>query len=170
VFGDSGMGLAILDGFLFGLAGGLAGFALFTLMFAVQVVRGGDVKLAAAIGAWLGPYYICWFLLATVIVLPLWFILKLMVVLLNGVMNPSEPNQAQSKKTENASKKSRVTEGKSNTSDTTQPKPSLRVLTFSAPAAISACIVLLWMGRFDLELMNRPKPPEGVANANAATN
>ena len=45
----------ILDGLLFALAGFGAGFAIFFLMWIVGSCKGGDVKLFAALAAWIGP-------------------------------------------------------------------------------------------------------------------
>lgn len=46
--------LGTLDGFLFSLSGVAIGFALFFLLWIFSVAGGGDVKIAAAIGAWFG--------------------------------------------------------------------------------------------------------------------
>ena len=43
------------DGLLFGLAGLLTAFCLFFLLWALGTCGGGDVKLFASIGAWIGP-------------------------------------------------------------------------------------------------------------------
>src|SRR5262249_47055246 len=51
--GDVFMGL--LDGLLFSLAGFGLGFAIFFVMWLMGVCGGGDVKLFAAVGAWVGP-------------------------------------------------------------------------------------------------------------------
>ena len=45
----------ILDGLLFALAGFGAGFAIFFLMWIAGSCKGGDVKLFAALAAWIGP-------------------------------------------------------------------------------------------------------------------
>jgi len=43
-----------------GLAGAGVGFALLVLLFQRGWIGGGDVKLATAIGAWLGPVWTAW--------------------------------------------------------------------------------------------------------------
>jgi len=43
------------DGFLYSLFGVGVGFLLFLVPFALRMVKGGDVKLLMAVGAWLGP-------------------------------------------------------------------------------------------------------------------
>jgi prepilin peptidase CpaA len=46
-----------LDGFLFALAGFALSFGLFLALWILGMAGGGDVKLLAALGAWVGPYY-----------------------------------------------------------------------------------------------------------------
>jgi Flp pilus assembly protein protease CpaA len=48
-------GWGALDGLLYALAGLACGFALFFPLWFINVTGGGDVKLVAALGAWLGP-------------------------------------------------------------------------------------------------------------------
>ena len=45
--------------------GWLAGLALFLPIFALRGMGGGDVKLLAAVGAWLGPAQVVWVALIT---------------------------------------------------------------------------------------------------------
>jgi prepilin peptidase CpaA len=51
---ERGAGWGALDGLLFSLKGFGIGFGLFFFMWVCGVCRGGDVKLFAALGAWLG--------------------------------------------------------------------------------------------------------------------
>jgi prepilin peptidase CpaA len=55
LIGGEGGWLGGLDGLLFALAGFAVGFALFFVMWILGTCNGGDLKLFAAIGAWLGP-------------------------------------------------------------------------------------------------------------------
>ena len=41
-------------------AGWVVGLLLFLPLFALRAMGGGDVKLLAAFGAWLGPALVCW--------------------------------------------------------------------------------------------------------------
>ena len=43
-----------------GLAGLIVGFTMFLPLFMVRGLGGGDVKLLAALGAWLGPLLVMW--------------------------------------------------------------------------------------------------------------
>jgi prepilin peptidase CpaA len=52
--GSGGQGLA------FAIAGSLVGLLLFLPWFLLRAMGGGDVKLLAAFGAWLGPIQIVW--------------------------------------------------------------------------------------------------------------
>lgn len=42
------------------VAGWLVGLLIFLPLFALRAMGGGDVKLLAAFGAWLGPVLVCW--------------------------------------------------------------------------------------------------------------
>ncbi|MFO0799776.1 MAG: A24 family peptidase [Gemmataceae bacterium] len=53
--GPNGAAVGALDGFLFSLAGFAVGFGVFFVLWVFGVGGGGDVKLAAAVGAWVGP-------------------------------------------------------------------------------------------------------------------
>jgi Flp pilus assembly protein protease CpaA len=52
-------GLGALEGLLFALAGFAVGFALFYPLWLIGQCGGGDVKLVAALGVWVGPKWIC---------------------------------------------------------------------------------------------------------------
>jgi prepilin peptidase CpaA len=60
----AGLAFAAATGGLGPLAWSAAGFgiglALFLPLFALRAMGGGDVKLLAAFGAWLGPALVCW--------------------------------------------------------------------------------------------------------------
>lgn len=79
--GAQGAWLGGLDGILFALAGFGVGFALFYVMWLIGSAGGGDVKLFAALGAWVGPTGVVFLLAATVIVV-------LALMLLNALLRP----------------------------------------------------------------------------------
>ena len=70
-FGAAGAGLAFHafapggDGAVTGVLGWLLGVAIFFIPFALGGLGAGDVKLLAALGAWLGPKEIFWAALYT---------------------------------------------------------------------------------------------------------
>jgi len=64
--------LGAADGFLFALVGFLVGFIVFFVLWILGVCGGGDLKLFAALSAWVGPSVFFWILaLSTVILLVL---------------------------------------------------------------------------------------------------
>jgi len=74
---EAGPVLGGLDGFLFSLSGLLIGFTLFTVMWIMGVAGGGDVKLATALGAWVGPKYLFFVLLTGLPVVMVLTLLKI---------------------------------------------------------------------------------------------
>lgn len=54
------LSLAGLSGFGWSLAGWLVGGLMFLPLFALRGLGGGDVKLMAALGAWVGPGAVVW--------------------------------------------------------------------------------------------------------------
>jgi prepilin peptidase CpaA len=53
------------DGAMFAAGGWVVGLALFLPFFALRGMGGGDVKLLAALGAWLGPEQVVWLAIYT---------------------------------------------------------------------------------------------------------
>lgn len=77
-FGMTGIGGGLVEGFCFSMAGVVAGFAVFTVLWQLQKCGAGDVKLMAALGAWIGPM---WFffvfagtIAATIVVMLVWWL------------------------------------------------------------------------------------------------
>src|SRR5262249_137668 len=66
-----------LDALLFSLAGFAVGFGLFFLMWVLGTCGGGDVKLFAALGAWVGPYLALFVLIGTLFCVVLFSIVRL---------------------------------------------------------------------------------------------
>jgi prepilin peptidase CpaA len=65
---SSGAGWGGLNGLLFALAGFAVGFGLFFVLWILGTCHGGDVKLFAALGAWVGPLLAVGLLLLTVVI------------------------------------------------------------------------------------------------------
>src|SRR4051812_3196431 len=67
VLGEGGPAAGALDGLLFALAGFAVAFGLFFLFWFLGVCGGGDVKLFAALGAWVGPRYVLYVLIVSIL-------------------------------------------------------------------------------------------------------
>src|SRR4029077_13443330 len=80
--GGSGAVIGALDGFLFALAGFAVGFTIFFLMWIAGACKGGDVKLFAAVSAWVGPYICLWILVLSTIILIALLALKFVALFL----------------------------------------------------------------------------------------
>jgi prepilin peptidase CpaA len=141
VLGSGGTALGVLDGLLFALAGFALGFALFFLLWVTGVCGGGDVKLFAALGAWIGPGRCVSVLLATLAVLVVVVFAEVAVRLFRGewkvVRRPASPPRGlrQAKKR--------------------------RLVGFSLPLTVAVAVVLLWSFRVELQLA----PPREVSSA-----
>lgn len=77
-FGMTGIFGGLLEGLAFSLAGFAVAFVIFTVLWQLQKCGAGDVKMMAALGAWIGPF---WFLfvfagtiVAVLIVMVIWWI------------------------------------------------------------------------------------------------
>jgi prepilin peptidase CpaA len=137
---DSGsIGLGILDGFLFSLAGFAFAFALLFGMWSLKLCGGGDVKLFAALGAWFGLPQVVYLFLLSLGALYLWVI---GTMIHRGVnlkkirkMNQVEPAKTKGKKVDRE----------------TQVKSPLRI-TYSFPIAVATVFLMLLLHRIDLNL------------------
>jgi Flp pilus assembly protein protease CpaA len=148
--GWRGAWLGGADGLLFALAGFLTGFGIFFLMWTVGACGGGDVKLFAAVGAWVGPYISLWILALSTIILIMLLGLKLGVLFL--IQSPKAPSPPQ------ADKKGKAT-------GPHEPRIA-RGLTYSLPLALATALALLWFFRLDLKLaQTRPRLAAGAQDA-----
>ena len=118
----------------------LAGFAVgFALLFVPWLFGGGgmgDVKLLAALGAWLGPKYMLYAFVVSVFlaaVMALGILIK--VACLEGVTTAKRRYLAKGKSTTPGP------QGRKGTG----AKRAMRVLPFAVPVALSTWIVLAWM-------------------------
>jgi prepilin peptidase CpaA len=141
VLGAGGTALGILDGLLFALAGFALGFVLFFLLWILGVCGGGDVKLFAALGAWIGPGQCVIVLIATLVVLIVVVFVQIALRLFRGdwkaIRRPASPPKGlrQAKKR--------------------------RLVGFSLPLTVAVTAVLLWSFRVELQLA----PPREVSTA-----
>ncbi len=142
-----GMWLGIADGFLFSLAGFLVSFFLFLGLWLLGVSGGGDVKLFAALGAWLGPLLILQVFIVTVFVVAIIVLFRLAGYLFSG--------QGFKAIQERNKRKGKLLKQKKRQGD----------LGFSLPVAIACLLVLLWAFRFDLNISSQPDTTQPSDNA-----
>jgi prepilin peptidase CpaA len=129
-----------LDGLLFAVVGFLAGFAIFFGMWILGLCGGGDVKLFAALGAWIGPYYCLWVLAGSMFVLVMLSMLRLLYLFVT--QGYTEAKKAYSAKQGRKGPAGRV--------------PRHRLMTYSLPVAVATGAVLLWFFRVELQLADPP--------------
>jgi prepilin peptidase CpaA len=116
----AGIVWGVLDALLFSLAGFLFAFGLFFGMWILGVCGAGDVKLFAAVGAWLGPRLAFWMLAASTGIVMLVVLARMGLALLRG--QPIAPRGKGSPRT---------------------GKPGRnRILGYSLPLMLSALVVL----------------------------
>jgi prepilin peptidase CpaA len=139
VMGGEGGLAGALDGLILALTGFATGFALFFVMFVLGTCKGGDVKLFAAIGAWVGPMIAIYLLAGTIVGV---------VVIATGHLAWDMASQGFHSTFKNYTLA--AAPGKK-----ARPRTTRRRLTAYSPAvALSASLVLLWI--FGVELHVRP--------------
>ena len=129
-----------------GIVSSLAGFGLgFALLFVPWLLGGsgmGDVKLLAALGAWLGPHYMIYAFVASIFVA---------AILALGVMIKVSCFEGVSVAKRRFLAKGRSSKPRSGKTSTPVRKP-LRVLPFAVPVAVSTWITLAYLAVFKGEL------------------
>jgi prepilin peptidase CpaA len=134
VLPEGGAFLGALDGLLFALAGFALAFALFFLLWILGVCGGGDVKLFAALGAWIGPTRTISVLCLTILVLVIFLVFQLALRLFRIDWKSMRLRTT-----------SRQTGAK--------PKTPRRLIGFSLPLTVAVTVVLLWSFRVDLNFV-----------------
>ncbi len=124
--------MGALYGFLFALLGFLLTGTLFVIMWAMKTCGGGDVKLFAALGAWVGFWHVIFIMLASVLVMVAMLILRL----LTGSLKPMAVQKRL--------KESQVIQG--------GPGKGKWRMTYAFPVAVGTALLLLWFYRVDLHL------------------
>lgn len=137
--------LGALDGFLFALAGLAVGFALFFLLWMLGVCGGGDVKLFAALGAWVGPELVIWVLGLTILIVMGVVLVKTIWAIARGKLQPVRPPRDGAPR------------------QRTLIRYSLIVLTATLP-------LLLWVFRTDLRLTAREQAQQEAVPPKVASN
>ncbi len=134
--GGSGAVIGALDGLLFALAGFAVGFAIFFLMWIAGVCKGGDVKLFAAVSAWVGPFICLWILVLSTIILIALLALKFVALFLAQGFQAVPARQADKKSTSASALK------------TGAPNAGLpgekRGPTYSLSVALATALALYW--------------------------
>jgi Flp pilus assembly protein protease CpaA len=117
-------------------------------MWLLGTCGGGDVKLFAALGAWVGAYLALWVLAGTVVVVMLVAVFRLMTGLFgSGYRGIKQYTVRDGRPREPGGRK----------------RPRRRLITYSLPLAVTTAAVLLWSLRVDLHLAApKPTPPEKV--------
>jgi len=129
-FGAGSWWLGLLDGLLFAVAGFALGFALFFIMWILGVCRGGDVKLVAAVGAWLGPTGSVMVLICSIVLVLAIVVGRIVLITVTrGRLSPAQMN-----------------------AKTRAGKQRMRLVWYSLPLALSVALVLAWACRVDLHL------------------
>lgn len=131
-----------LDGLLFSLAGFAVGFVVFFALWILGVCGGGDVKLVAAVGAWLGPRYILGAVIFSFPVVILLICMTYVAAFIGYDMAPKGPVPVKGMGS---------------------MKPRRRLLTFSLPLTVATLFLLLLGFRFELALAVPPPPPQVAA-------
>jgi prepilin signal peptidase PulO-like enzyme (type II secretory pathway) len=139
--------LGAADGLLFSLLGFLLTTVLFILFWILKLCGGGDVKLFAALGAWIGFSYSIFVMLGSIVVM----VVLLAGRLLCGGLSPMAVRKRL--------KQSQVIQG--------GPGKGKWKMTYAWPVAVSVAVVLLWFYRFDLNLAVRPKADPTPIHAEA---
>jgi prepilin peptidase CpaA len=140
-FGIGGPLLGAGDGLAFAAVGLLLGFGLFFVMWLMGVCGGGDVKLFAALGAWVGPNLVIYVLVGTIVVVLVFTVAKI-VMGLSAALVRAHPlgslavaGRLPAPTPASAGKRGRQ-----------------RFMAYSLPVALSTTVVLLWVMRVDLHL------------------
>ena len=141
ILGEHGWLAGMLDGILFALAGFAAAFGIFLFMWILKTCGGGDVKLFAAVGAWVGPLLAFEVLIATLaIVCVMVFGRVIKRFLVTGKMSAASLQKRSNGATDKEAAELRRRE---------------RWLSYSLPVALSTAMVLLWVFRVELQLVVR---------------
>ncbi|HZT82726.1 MAG TPA: A24 family peptidase [Gemmataceae bacterium] len=145
--------LGALDRLLFSLAGFAAAFGLFLVMYLLGTCKGGDLKLFAAVGAWVGPVLVIWLLAGTIVFVVVFAVLRLGWSMIAG--------RGFSRTVRDYSLKGAARGGKKQPDDRVTRR---RLMAYSPAVLLSTALVLLWVFRVDLHLAQpKPQPQKQVA-------
>ena len=145
IFDSGSVGLGILDGLFFAIAGFLVAFTAMFLIWIFGSCGGGDVKLLAAVGAWVGIGGFLYIWLASALILFIWMAARLV----SGGITPRRVKKTLSK----------IDAGRRahDRGESQIVRPGKLRVTFSLPLVIATTCVLLWVYSYELQL-RKPKP------------
>jgi prepilin peptidase CpaA len=149
MLGANGPWIGAADGLLFALAGFGLGFVLFLVLWILGACGGGDVKLFAALGAWVGPSRVISILVLVLVVLVMLVILRYVLAVLPG-----------SKRLQKLLVQRVPDDTVRRTSSSKYRKPRKRLLGFSVPLTIATALALAWAFKYDLGLVQAPAQPD----------
>lgn len=135
--------LGTLDGVLFSLAGFVVAFGLFFGLWFLKVCGGGDVKLFAAVGAWVGPWYFVMLLIGSVVMHVLVATVFMAYVMLTQGFGQTRKQFSASE----VKQPNRI--GK----DGKKVKPKHRGMTYSFPLTVATAVILLVLLASDLGIV-----------------
>jgi prepilin peptidase CpaA len=144
-----GLFIGAVDALLFSVAGFAVAFGLFFALWMIGVCGGGDVKLCAAVGAWIGPGLVFRLLLMTIFMVAVFMVAQLAYAVLFGSHERLMANKGKAKGSGDAG---------------VVDKPLKRWLAFSPPLALATTLLLLWTFRGELHLLP-VGPPANVSTA-----
>lgn len=128
-----------LDGLFFALEGFALGFGLLFVLWVLGTCGGGDVKLFAALGAWVGPQWVLYVLLGT---LALWLVYVAgrlaWSVCFEGFQTTMKNYSAKAARRSERRKAVGI------------PKPRKRLAALAPCFTLSTAVVMLWCFRVDL--------------------
>jgi prepilin peptidase CpaA len=161
LWADGGWLLGAVDGLLFALAGFAVGFALFFVMFMVGACHGGDVKLFAAVGAWVGPLLVILLLAVTIVFVVLLSIARL-------VWQSGRRGFRRTVKDYSMTGAAKRGKGSGKQAQAQPKETRKRLMAYSPAVAMSTALVLLFMFRVPLHLVTpKPEPTDKSHQANA---
>jgi prepilin peptidase CpaA len=138
ILGSGGAGIGALDGFLFAGAGFLLGFGLMLLLWLLGTCGGGDVKLFAALGTWVGPLLAVAVLTGTIILIAMMVVGRLLSSFFTGGFR--------------ATFRAATNTGSNKAARRKAQSPKHRLITYSLPLAVVTAVVLFWVFRVELRL------------------
>jgi len=154
-----------LDGLLFALLGFAVSFGLVYILWVLGSMGGGDVKLFAALGAWVGPWHALYIFMATGPVIVVLLLGQAVWKMFNrksgkaffGMRDPSGARAAREAKEAAVRKAARK-----------GLRPRQRVTAYGLPVAISTALVLLLCHARDLGWLTLFRAPPVAAAAGGA--